>query len=86
LLSLAEAIGQVRPRHTPDSAINLLPTGTFKEWCDVESDQCCPTWGYTCTVPYLLFISWCSPTSMDYRIQIFCAHFGCLASLIPLLV
>jgi len=42
LLSLAATIGEVRPRHTPDSVINSLPTGTFKEWRNAESDQRCP--------------------------------------------
>ena len=42
LLSLAATIGEVRPRHTPDNVINLLPTGTFKEWRNSESDQRCP--------------------------------------------
>ena len=42
LLSLAATIGEVRPRHTPDHVINLLPTGTFKEWRNSESDQRCP--------------------------------------------
>jgi phosphate uptake regulator len=32
LLSLAATIGEMRPRHTPDSVISLLPIGTFKEW------------------------------------------------------
>jgi hypothetical protein len=42
LLSLAATIGEVRPRHTPDTVINSLPTGTFKEWRNTESDQRCP--------------------------------------------
>ena len=42
LLSLAATIGEVRPRNTPDSVINSLPTGIFKEWRSAESDQRCP--------------------------------------------
>ena len=42
LLSLAATIGDVRPRHTPDHVINSLPTATFKEWRNAESDQRCP--------------------------------------------
>lgn len=42
LLSLAATIGEVRPRHTPDHVIELLPTAMFKEWCNAESDHRCP--------------------------------------------
>jgi hypothetical protein len=42
LLSLAATIGEVRPRNTPDHVINSLPSGTFKEWRNAESDQRCP--------------------------------------------
>jgi hypothetical protein len=42
LLSLAATIGDVRPRHTPDHIINSLPSATFKEWRNAESDQRCP--------------------------------------------
>ncbi|KAH9067872.1 hypothetical protein EDB87DRAFT_1552708, partial [Lactarius vividus] len=42
LLSLAATIGEVRPRHTPDHVIELLPTAMFKEWRSAESDQRCP--------------------------------------------
>ncbi|KAF8266221.1 hypothetical protein EI94DRAFT_1586477, partial [Lactarius quietus] len=42
LLSLAATIGEVRPRHTPDHVIELLPTAMFKEWRNAESDQRCP--------------------------------------------
>jgi hypothetical protein len=42
LLTLAATIGDVRPRNTPDHVIDSLPSATFKEWRDAESDQRCP--------------------------------------------
>jgi hypothetical protein len=41
LLSLAAAIGEVKPRCTPEDVISKLETATFKDWATAESDKRC---------------------------------------------
>jgi len=42
LLSLASALGEVRPRATPNHVIAALPTGFYKDWRTPDSDERCP--------------------------------------------
>jgi len=42
LLSLASVVGEARPRATPSHVIAALPTGFYKDWQTVDSDQRCP--------------------------------------------
>ena len=42
LLSLAAAIGEVKPRCTPEDIISKLDTATYKDWATAESDKRCP--------------------------------------------
>jgi len=42
LLSLAAAIGDVKPRCTPEDVISKLETATYKDWGTTDSDKRCP--------------------------------------------
>jgi hypothetical protein len=42
LLSLANQLGDVKPRGLPDHIIKSLPRGTYKDWTTTESDKRCP--------------------------------------------
>ncbi|GLB41224.1 hypothetical protein LshimejAT787_0904390 [Lyophyllum shimeji] len=42
LLSLAAALGEAKPRCTPDSVIAQLETGLYKDWKTADSDHRCP--------------------------------------------
>jgi hypothetical protein len=42
LLSLSNALGEVRSRATPEDVIATLPTGTFEEWQKEDSETRCP--------------------------------------------
>ncbi|KAF9230919.1 hypothetical protein BU15DRAFT_56734, partial [Melanogaster broomeanus] len=41
LLSLSNALGEVRSRATPEEMIASLPNGTFKEWEKEDSETRC---------------------------------------------
>ena len=41
LLALQGVIGVVKTQTTPDSVLDSLPTGTYKEWKGVEEDARC---------------------------------------------
>ncbi|KIL59745.1 hypothetical protein M378DRAFT_48981, partial [Amanita muscaria Koide BX008] len=41
LLSLAAAIGDAKPRSTPEDVISKLETGTYKDWVTPDSDKRC---------------------------------------------
>ncbi|KAF8841419.1 hypothetical protein BDN67DRAFT_883781, partial [Paxillus ammoniavirescens] len=42
LLSLSNALGEVRSRATPEDVIATLPSGTFEEWQKEDSETRCP--------------------------------------------
>jgi hypothetical protein len=42
LLSLANALGEVKPRSVPEHVIASLPTGRHRDWSTSDSDQRCP--------------------------------------------
>ncbi|KAK2462784.1 hypothetical protein APHAL10511_005175 [Amanita phalloides] len=42
LLSLAAAIGDVKPRCTPEEVISRLETATYKDWVTQDCDKRCP--------------------------------------------
>lgn len=42
LLSLQEALGEVKPRSTPEAVLKRLKTGKYKEWAERGSDPRCP--------------------------------------------
>ncbi|KII85440.1 hypothetical protein PLICRDRAFT_115823, partial [Plicaturopsis crispa FD-325 SS-3] len=42
LLSISAALGEARPRATPDHVIASLPTGFYKDWATPDSDARCP--------------------------------------------
>ena len=42
LLSLAAAIGEVKPRCTPEDVISKLDVASYKDWATAESDKRCP--------------------------------------------
>ncbi|KIM55358.1 hypothetical protein SCLCIDRAFT_37136, partial [Scleroderma citrinum Foug A] len=42
LLSLSNAIGEVRSKVTPEDVIAALPSATYKEWAKEDSETRCP--------------------------------------------
>jgi hypothetical protein len=42
LISLAQTLGEAKPRATPESVIAALETGKYKDWRTPDSDQRCP--------------------------------------------
>ncbi|KAF8233862.1 hypothetical protein L208DRAFT_1264706, partial [Tricholoma matsutake] len=42
LISLAQTLGEAKPRATPENVIASLETGKYKDWKTPDSDQRCP--------------------------------------------
>jgi hypothetical protein len=42
LISLSAALGEVKPRATPEHIIASLDTGFYKDWVRADSDKRCP--------------------------------------------
>ncbi|KDR70164.1 hypothetical protein GALMADRAFT_76518, partial [Galerina marginata CBS 339.88] len=42
LLTLAQTLGDVKPRSTPSEIIEKMEKGLYKDWATPDSDQRCP--------------------------------------------
>lgn len=42
MISLAQTLGEAKPRATPENVIASLETGKYKDWKTPDSDQRCP--------------------------------------------
>lgn len=42
LLSLAQTLGDVKPRSTPAEVIEKMEKAQYKDWATADSDQRCP--------------------------------------------